>query len=130
MLPANAIDLGLHLGMPALDQDRELTDQPSRAKQVLRAKPALDPASPLHRALSRLESASGEGQNCKPGGAIAAVASWLRNTLLAAQQRNDAMSQKRSSYISAAKPGWHRGCGSILGTLSLNLGHSPGAPTA
>ena len=32
MLPVNAIDLGLHLGMPALDQDRELTDQPSRAK--------------------------------------------------------------------------------------------------
>ena len=34
MLPVNAIDLGLHLGMPALDQDRELTDQPSRAKPV------------------------------------------------------------------------------------------------
>src|SRR4051794_36973714 len=42
--------------------------------------------------------------------------------VLAAQQRNDAMSQKRSSYISAAKPGWRRGCGSIPGTLSLNLG--------
>ena len=34
MLPVNAIDLGVHLGMPALDQDRELTDQPSRAKPV------------------------------------------------------------------------------------------------
>ena len=34
MLPVNAIDLGLHLGMPALDQDGELTDQPSRAKPV------------------------------------------------------------------------------------------------
>ena len=34
MLLVNAINLGLHLGMPALDQDRELTDQPSRAKPV------------------------------------------------------------------------------------------------
>ena len=29
MLPVGAIDLGLHLGMPALDQDREFADQPS-----------------------------------------------------------------------------------------------------
>ena len=34
MLLVDAIDLGLQLGMPALDQDRELTDQPSRAKPV------------------------------------------------------------------------------------------------
>ena len=34
MLPVNAMDLGLHLGMPALDKNRELTDQPSRAKPV------------------------------------------------------------------------------------------------
>ena len=34
MLLVDAINLGLHLGMPALDQDRELTDQPSRAKPV------------------------------------------------------------------------------------------------
>ena len=34
MLLVDAINLGLHLGMPALDQDRELADQPSRAKPV------------------------------------------------------------------------------------------------
>jgi hypothetical protein len=33
-LPVDAIDLGLHLGMPALDQDGEFTDQPARAKPV------------------------------------------------------------------------------------------------
>jgi hypothetical protein len=30
MLLVDAMDLGLHLGMPALDQDGEFTDQPSR----------------------------------------------------------------------------------------------------
>ena len=34
MLLVDAIDLGLHLGMPALDYDREFADQPSRAKPV------------------------------------------------------------------------------------------------
>ena len=34
MVPIDAIDLGLHLWMPALDQDREFADQPSRAKPV------------------------------------------------------------------------------------------------
>src|SRR4051794_12060779 len=32
MLLVDAINLGLHLGMPALDQDREFADQPSRTK--------------------------------------------------------------------------------------------------
>jgi hypothetical protein len=30
MLLVDAIDLGLHLGMPALDRDGEFTHQPSR----------------------------------------------------------------------------------------------------
>jgi hypothetical protein len=30
----DAIDLDLHLGMPALDQDGEFTDQPARVKPV------------------------------------------------------------------------------------------------
>ena len=34
MLLVDAINLGLHLGMPALDQDRDFADQPSRAKPV------------------------------------------------------------------------------------------------
>ena len=34
MLLVDAIDLGLHLGMPALDYDREFADQPSRATPV------------------------------------------------------------------------------------------------
>ena len=34
MFLVEAIDLGLHLGMPALDQDGEFTHQPSRAKPV------------------------------------------------------------------------------------------------
>jgi hypothetical protein len=34
MLLVDAIDLGLNLGMPALDQDGEFADQPSRAKPV------------------------------------------------------------------------------------------------
>ena len=34
MLLVNAVDLGLHLGMPALDQDGEFTHQPARAKPV------------------------------------------------------------------------------------------------
>jgi hypothetical protein len=34
MLLVDAINLGLHLGMPVLDQDREFADQPSRAKPV------------------------------------------------------------------------------------------------
>ena len=34
MLLVDAIDLGLHLGMPTLDQDGEFADQPSRAKPV------------------------------------------------------------------------------------------------
>jgi hypothetical protein len=33
-LLVDAINLGLHLGMPALDQDREFADQPSRAKPI------------------------------------------------------------------------------------------------
>jgi len=34
MLLVDAIDLGLHLGMPALDQDGECTHQSSRAKPI------------------------------------------------------------------------------------------------
>jgi len=34
MFLVDAIDLGLHLGMPALDEDGEFTNQPSRAKPV------------------------------------------------------------------------------------------------
>ena len=36
MLPVNAIDLGLHLGIPALDQDGEFADQPSERNQSKR----------------------------------------------------------------------------------------------
>jgi hypothetical protein len=32
MLLVDAINLGLHLGMPALEQDGEFTHQPSRAR--------------------------------------------------------------------------------------------------
>jgi hypothetical protein len=34
MLLVNAVNLGLHLGMPALDQDGEFTHLPARAKPV------------------------------------------------------------------------------------------------
>ena len=34
MFLVDAINLGLYLGMPALDQDGEFADQPSRAKPV------------------------------------------------------------------------------------------------
>ena len=41
MLLVDAIDLGLHFGMPALDQDGEFTDQPVGGRRVTPVKEAL-----------------------------------------------------------------------------------------
>ena len=56
MLLVDAIDLGLHLGMPALDQDREFTDQPSERNQSNRISSAgrLAKTSACERFLSGL----------------------------------------------------------------------------